>query len=94
MLQQSAGHWDYRMLPNKMVELVKNVGNMQQEGTGYYTDTEAEMLIILGYLNYGETTGTTESMREQVMYAIQESERRKLMQRDDEDNNYFININF
>ena len=27
--------WDYRTLPNKMLELVKNVGDMQQEGTGY-----------------------------------------------------------
>ena len=37
--------WDYRTLPNKMLELVKNVGDMQQEGTGYFTDSESEMLI-------------------------------------------------
>ena len=47
--------WDYRTLPNKMLELVKNVGDMQQEGTGYFTDSESEMLTILNYLNYGET---------------------------------------
>ena len=87
------GHWDYRMLPNKMVELVKNVGNMRQEGTGYFTDTGAEMLTVLAYLNYGETTGTTEAMREQVMTAIKQSEAKKL-RRDDDEDGFFININF
>ena len=46
--------WDYRTLPNKMLELVKNVGDMQQEGTGYFTDSDSEMLTILNFLNYGE----------------------------------------
>ena len=66
MLEQTVGPWDYRMLPNKLLELVKNVGNMEQEGTGYYTDSESEMLTILAYLNYGETTNITEAMREQI----------------------------
>ena len=29
MLEQTVGPWDYRMLPNKLLELVKNVGNIQ-----------------------------------------------------------------
>ena len=87
------GHWDYRMLPNKMVELVKNVGNMRQEGTCYFTNTETEMLTVLAYLNYGETTVTTEAMREQVMTAIKQSEAKKL-RRDDDEDGFFVNINF
>ena len=62
--------WDYRTLPNKMLELVKNVGDMQQEGTGYFTDSESEMLTILNYLNYGEKTNITDSMIEQIDVAI------------------------
>ena len=70
--------WDYRTLPNKMLELVKNVGDMQQEGTGYFTDSESEMLTILNYLNYGEKTNITDSMIEQIDLAIKTMEGRKL----------------
>ena len=45
--EYTGGSWDYRTLPNKMLELVKNLGDMKQEGTGYYTDTESEMLTVL-----------------------------------------------
>ena len=38
--------WDYRTLPNKMLELVKNVGDMQQEGTGYFTDSMIEQIDL------------------------------------------------
>ena len=69
--------WDYRTLPNKMLELVKNVGDMQQEGTGYFTDSESEMLTILNYLNYGEKTNITDSMIEQIDLAIKTMEGRK-----------------
>lgn len=79
------GQFDYRTLPNKMLELVKNVGDMKQEGTGYFADSESEMLTILAYLNYGETTGTTESMREQIDDAVKQLEERKLGERDDAD---------
>lgn len=78
MLEQNVGPWDYRMLPNKMLELVKNVGNMEQEGTGYYADSESEMLTILAYLNYGETTNITEAMIEQINQAIDKMEKRHL----------------
>lgn len=60
--------WDYRTLPNKMLELVKNVGDMQQEGTGYFTDSESEMLTILNYLNYGEKTNITDSMMNRLIW--------------------------
>lgn len=95
MLEQRVGPWDYRTLPNKMLELVKNIGDMQQQGTGYFTDTESEMLTVLAYLNYGETTGTTESMREQINEAIKEMEERRLGERDDvEKIGLGINLNF
>ncbi|MBQ7708042.1 MAG: hypothetical protein IJT72_09720 [Lachnospiraceae bacterium] len=83
--QQVIGGWDYRTLPNKMLELVKNMGNMKQEGTGYFADSESEMLTVLAYLNYGETTGTTESMREQIDEACKNLENRVLLERDDAD---------
>lgn len=83
MLERTVGPWDYRMMPNKMLELVKNVGNMEQEGTGYFVDSESEMLTILAYLNYGETTNTTESMREQIDGAVAKLEAKRLMERDD-----------
>lgn len=83
MLERTVGPWDYRMLPNKMLELVKNVGSMEQEGTGYFVDSESEMLTILAYLNYGETTNTTESMREQIDQAVKKLETRCLMARDE-----------
>ena len=85
MLEQTVGPWDYRMLPNKMLELVKNVGNMEQEGTGYYTDSESEMLTILAYLNYGEITNITESMREQIKQAVDNLEKQRLGGDDEED---------
>ncbi len=78
MLDRTVGPWDYRMQPNKMLELVKNVGNMEQEGTGYYVDSESEMLTILAYLNYGETTNITESMKEQIGEAVKQLESRRL----------------
>jgi len=74
MLERTLGPWDYRMQPNKLLELVKNVGNMEQEGTGYFVDSESEMLTILAYLNYGETTNITESMREQIDQAVKQLE--------------------
>ncbi len=78
MLERTIGPWDYRMMPNKLLELVKNIGNMEQEGTGYFVDNEAEMLTILAYLNYGETTNITESMREQIDLAVETLEAKKL----------------
>lgn len=83
MLDRTVGPWDYRMQPNKMLELVKNVGNMEQEGTGYYVDSESEMLTILAYLNYGETTNITESMKEQIEEAVKGLETRHLETRED-----------
>lgn len=83
--ERPVGQFDYRTLPNKMLELVKNVGNMRQEGTGYFADNETEMLLVLAYLNYGETTGTTESMREQIDAAVKTLENRQLNERDDAD---------
>lgn len=82
MLERTTGPWDYRMMPNKLLELVKNVGNMEQEGTGFFVDSESEMLTILAYLNYGETTNTTESMREQIDQAVTQLESRHLGIRD------------
>ena len=83
MLERTVGPWDYRMMPNKMLELVKNVGNMEQEGTGYFVDSESEMLTILAYLNYGETTNITESMREQLDNAVKQLESRRLKMREE-----------
>ncbi|MCM1158213.1 MAG: hypothetical protein NC300_05355 [Bacteroidales bacterium] len=83
MLERTVGPWDYRMQPNKMLELVKNVGNMEQEGTGYFVDSESEMLTILAYLNYGETTNITESMKEQLDEAVKNLESRRLKARED-----------
>lgn len=83
MLERTVGPWDYRMMPNKMLELVKNVGNMEQEGTGYFVDSESEMLTILAYLNYGETTNITESMREQLDNAVKQLESRHLNMREE-----------
>ncbi len=78
MLERTIGPWDYRMMPNKMLELVKNVGNMEQEGTGYFVDSESEMLTILAYLNYDEKTNITEGMREQIDLAVKNLESRRL----------------
>ncbi|MBP3620143.1 MAG: hypothetical protein J6J16_00100 [Lachnospiraceae bacterium] len=86
------GSWDYRTLPNKMLELVKNVGDMKQEGTGYFADSESEMLTVLAYLNFGETTSITDSMREQIDMAVKTVEDRKLEERDEGD--AFINFKF
>lgn len=86
------GAWDYRTLPNKMLELVKNVGDMKQEGTGYYADSESEMLTVLAYLNYGETTNITDSMKEQIDVAVKSAEERKLEKRDEDD--AFVNFNY
>lgn len=83
MLERTVGPWDYRVLPNKMLELVKNTGNMEQAGTGYFTDSESEMLTILAYLNYGETTNITESMREQIDRAVETLETARLANRED-----------
>lgn len=84
MLERTVGPWDYRMLPNKMLELVKNTGNMEQAGTGYFVDSESEMLTILAYLNYGEKTNITESMREQIDRAVETLEMTKLSKREEE----------
>lgn len=78
MLERTLGPWDYRMMPNKMLELVKNVGNMEQENTGYFVDSESEMLTILAYLNYGEKTNITEGMIEQIEQAVKKVESRRL----------------
>lgn len=83
--------WDYRTLPNKSYELVKNVGDMQQDGTGYMTDSESEMLTVLNYLNYGEKTNITESMIEQIETAIKTMEARRLGERDEDS---FIKLDF
>ncbi len=78
MLEYKSESWSYRTLPNRMLELVKNVGNMEQMGTGYFVDDESEMITILDYLNYGETTHTTESMREQIDDAVKNAENKRL----------------
>jgi len=83
MLERTVGPWDYKMMPNKVLELVKNTGNMEQEGTGYYVESESEMLIILEYLNYNETTNITESMREQIDKVVRELESRHLKRREE-----------
>lgn len=84
-LYSESGRWDYRTLPNKMLELVKNVGDMKQEGTGYFADSESEMLTVLAYLNFGETTNITDSMREQIDTAVKAMEERKLLEREEGD---------
>lgn len=91
--------WDYRTLPNKTLELVKNVGDMRQEGTGYFTDSEIEMLTALAYLNYGEKTNITESVMEQIDNAVKALDERKLGEREEVDRESFqssldLNINF
>lgn len=83
--ERPIGSWDYRYLPNKMLELVKNLGDMKQAGTGYFSDTEAEMLTVLAYLNYGEETNITESMKEQIDMAVKHVEETKLETREDAD---------
>jgi len=92
--EEQSAVWDYHMLPNKSLELVKNVGNMQQEGTGYFMDSESEMLKVLAYLNYGETTGITESMMEQIDEAVKNLENQQLRERDEVEKDSFIHINF
>ncbi len=92
--EEKSGSWDYRTLPNKSLELVKNVGDMQQEGTGYFVDSEGEMLKVLAYLNYGEVTGITESMQEQIDTAVKNLENLKLSERDEVEKDSFIKINF
>lgn len=84
--------WDYRTLPNKMLELVKNVGEMKQEGTGYFADSESEMLTVLAYLNFGETTNITDSMREQIDVAVKTVDDRKLGEREEADNFNSLNL--
>lgn len=69
MLERRPEEWGYRTLPNRLYELVKNTGAMEQLGTGYFSDSESEMITILAYLNYGETTNITESMVEQIREA-------------------------
>lgn len=73
MLEYKSKEWDYRVLPNKMYELVRNTGSMYKESTGYLTDAESEMLTVLQYLNDGEKTNITESMIEQINEAIRSS---------------------
>ena len=92
MLERTVGPWDYRMMPNKMLELVKNVGNMEQEGTGYFVDSESEMLTILAYLNYDEKTNITEGMREQIDLAVKNLESRRLS-REEWVKGYFLIFN-
>ena len=92
--EKIVGSWDFRTLPNKTLELVKNTGNMHQEGTGYFTDSEGEMLKVLAYLNYGETTGTTESMREQINEAIKKVEDVHLVEREQVDKDSFIKLTY
>ena len=83
MLGQQSGAWEYRMLPNKLLELVTNVGNMEQQGTGLFMESESEMLTILNFLNYGDETNITESMKLQVLRAIEKVESKHLRERDD-----------
>ncbi len=92
--EQPVGAWDYRTLPNKTLELVRNTGDMHQQGTGYYADSETEMLTVLAYLNYGEKTGTTESMREQIDEAVKKVDELRLVEREEVDKDSFINIQF
>lgn len=86
MLDRVSGPWDYKVQPNKMLELVKNVGNMEQEGTGYYVESESEMLTILAYLNYGETTNITEAMMAQIDQAVKQLDSKHLHKEDEYEN--------
>ena len=83
MLERASGVWDYKVQPNKLLELVKNVGNMEKEGTGYYVESESEMLTILAYLNYGETTNITEAMMAQIDQAVKQLDSQHLYQEDE-----------
>lgn len=85
MLGVQRGDWESRMLPNKLVELVRNKGNMEQEGTGFFLESEAEMLTILNFLNFGDDTNITEAMKDQVMKAIAQMEAKKLEKREEAD---------
>lgn len=85
MLGQEIGDWEFRMLPNKLLELVKNVGNMEQKGTGLFMESESEMLTILNFLNFGDETNITEAMKEQVLKAIANVDNKQLEERDDAD---------
>lgn len=85
MLGQETGDWEFRMLPNKLLELVKNIGNMEQKGTGLFMESESEMLTILNFLNFGDETNITEAMKEQVLKAIANVESKQLEERDDAD---------
>lgn len=85
MLGVQRGDWESRMLPNKLVELVRNKGNMEQEGTGFFLESEAEMLTILNFLNFGDDTNITEAMKDQVMKAIAQMESTKLEEREEAD---------
>lgn len=85
MLGKQSGDWEYRMLPNKLLELVKNVGNMEQKGTGLFMESESEMITILNFLNFGDDSNITESMKDQVLEAISNVEDSHLEERDDAD---------
>lgn len=88
MLEAINGPWDYKVQPNKLLELVKNVGNMEQAGTGYYVESESEMLTILAYLNYGETTNITEAMMAQIDQAVKQLESKHLHKKDEDEYEY------
>ena len=83
MLERASGVWDYKVQPNKLLELVKNVGNMEKEGTGYYVESESEMLTILAYLNYGEITNITEAMMAQIDRAVKQLDSKHLYKEDE-----------
>lgn len=85
MLEAINGPWDYKVQPNKLLELVKNIGNMEQAGTGYYVESESEMLTILAYLNYGETTNITEAMMAQIDQAVKQLESKHLHKGDEDE---------
>lgn len=80
MLTRKYGPWDYKMMPNKMLQLVKNVGNMRQEETGFYLNDELEMLKVLAYLNYGEKTNLTLGMKSQIDTIVRRLEWKQKMQ--------------
>lgn len=83
MLEYVSKEWDYRVLPNKMYELVRNTGSMYKEGTGYITDAESEMITILAFLNDGEKTNITESMIEQIKEAIKNANMKPLFEEEE-----------
>ncbi|MBR6222943.1 MAG: hypothetical protein IKQ71_05860 [Lachnospiraceae bacterium] len=85
MASTISGDWDYRTLPNRLFELVRNLGNMEQEGTGFFMESESEMITILNYLNFGDDTNITEPMKDQIHKAIAEFSKRGLGVRDDAD---------